>query len=417
MKIEVFNITQFVDTTQPPFRQAVIDYSHMDYSDILDAVASSVLMLSLTAILLQVPSVIYGFSTRCLVIRSLYERSLLPDVIFAIKAMFQSIQPNRKHSSFLLYVVAGSLQLLLLTTEAVVIFSSTQKLRSISFENLRFRGPKFVPYNGSPVSMRFPTECPSFFSSKDSLVVPANSLCVSQSFSALSSKRQHAIEIRAGQEKSKGRVGIQIVTNYVQTLSPFVWFQTTGERDELVFLNTTSTLENPSMYTHWLGQHIVKLFNCSSLNQPVGQPKDFVRATIDNCTLHDDEKRADVTRGIVISSLQLSNIPLSRDDFSAGIFVAEHDNFTYQPGRFAKSVDWDVFVQYQTSRVLGYWVCIGAFLLFIINFFLGALAPDIQLVKAVAVMQHLRLPTLPLYLHHHIPVHLQNRGKRYQTDD
>lgn len=400
MDTKPFHLTQLINTTRAPFRQSFLDYSHSAHADILDAAASSILLLSLTALILQLPTAIGGLSTRGLFIRSLIERSLLPDLFFAIKAVPHRRQEKKKYGSvFWSHLAAGALQLFLLVIEAIAVFSSTKEYRKASFEDLQLSKLEFRYCDESPVQLRSPIENHAFFDSAESLVIPAINIGLEVPISNAYPKK-HNIEINAMKTSKEGGVMIEICTNRVKTVMFAVTFQNFDEDGEFVVLNMTSCLNSSSLFTGWVGKHVARKFNCTS--EPNTIPNNYTFSagvSIDNCTSGNDTEYEKAALHIILGSVQLSNKVLTRDDF----FVKEHctSNCTFKPGRLARTVNWDSFVEYQTNRIAGYWLWIGALFSFITNLVVGSLAPNVYLARSVAVTRQADLNRLPLHLQRH----------------
>lgn len=173
MDAQTLNFIQTVDLSKYPFRQNLLDYSHLPYANILDGIAASFLMWVLAALFFHVIALILGMSTRLVVVSSLLERYFFPNVFHATKL-------NRTTSEKLYSVktynvsqlIAGSLLFLLLALEGVVIFSASLTNRKISLEQLRIKIPKFVPYEGDVRFQEFPQSSMPLLSAGPSINAP-----------------------------------------------------------------------------------------------------------------------------------------------------------------------------------------------------------------------------------------------------
>lgn len=408
METNLFNLTQYIDMTKPPFPRSALDYSHLEYAEVLDAVGASALLLSLTALFFQFPSVVFGFSTRTLCIRSLFERSLILNAVLAANAWIRSSR-SRQNYCFLIsvFMIAGSLQLLLLAVEAAVVFSASPKIQTVSFEDLKFKNIQFVRYGDMPAPVVQGPDCVSFLNSQTSIVIPGNSLCVHQALNPRTEARTYDVKICLWLDKTRGEFNVHVITNESLTIRPYVFVSLRGPRNDPIFLNMTSAVDVPSDFTESVGQHIAKRYKCKlATTQHLFYSQCY---TVSDCENRDDEEIRYTTSTSIISSIKLSNRLLSRNDFMFSDLNSS-DPQDLHARKLSTSIDWDNFAQYRTSQVPGYWMWIGALIFFFANLLIASFAPDIQLAKAVAVAQYIPLTKLPLQTCNHNYVCLQLRN-------
>lgn len=409
MEGNVLDFAQYIDITKPPFRKNILDYSHLEYADILDAVGSTALMLMLSALFLQFPSLAFGFSTRALGIRTLFERSLIPNAVSAMSTWLRSPGSKQKFC-FLIstFAISGTLQLLLLGMEATIVFFSTQREYGASFEELNFKSIQFSNLNDTQNLVQWPQRCVSFWNSNYSIVIPKNSFCFCTDINFHKSKRSSKLSFGVQYEPTKGSLILNVTTDVTTLIKPIVNFEPKGPGNETIGLNMTLFVADPKLFTEWVGQYFARQFKCTvkCSNSSV-----FSYCSIDDCALGDDEEITKKIYAIIFSSMKLSDRLLTRRDFL--VLRSDYENSTssdvFDYEVLPTSIDWDNFIHYQTSRVPGYWLWMGAVLLFIVNLFVASIAPDIQLVKAVAVAQSVQMTNLPLHTCRHMPVCLPRR--------
>lgn len=405
MEVNLFNLTQNVDMSKAPFRQGVLDYSHLDYADVLDAVGASLFMTSLTALFLQFPSIVFGFSTRTLSIRSLFERSLIPNAGLAINTWFRSSR-MRGNLCFVssAFVVAGVLQLLLLVMEATVVFSASSTIRPVSFEELNFKNIQLAPFSDMQTLVKRGPDCLSLFNADSSLAIPESNFCFLYGSRVGFIRDNYTVKLCLSSSSIFAQSSLSISTDREISWRPVLYFFPRGRKNELIYLDVTSSISDPANFTNWIGRSVAKRFHC----RVVFQESSYENCSIvSDCALGNDEIYENTASLILRSSIKLSDRPLSRHDFT--VRIINGSDSTSRSGELATNIDWDNFAHYQSSQISGYWMWIGSFILFLVSFLLATTAPDIQLAKAVAVAQYAPLQTLPLHTHKHTCVSINQR--------
>lgn len=397
MSFPPVNLTQDLDLSKYPFRQNILDYSHLRFANILDAIGAALFMWMLAACVVHLSSLVLGMSTRSLVVNSSLEKYLFPNIIHLFRLMRKSYsRAYNRRSHNISQAIAGFLVFFLLVVEGFVILSASQVQCNLNLEELNILLPKFSPYNGPPYYREAPKH------SYSPLVAFAESISMKQLnfyFHRIENRlpvdhfQNSTIYILFGAENQSSYYDYfsyatnGIIVNFVVNVQLTSYTQT----DVAVALKSGILISDCLEMATWTGNHIKKLFNCPKAEtknitwtKPVFGTLELKALVLFQCAKLVDDIGTKTIEGLFFSTVAPS-VPASRQDFRyiKYNFLEDQMEVVENDGQ----IDWDKFAKFQASKVRGYvwWIC--SFVLLFINILLGAFAPDLQLAKVVAVEQ------------------------------
>lgn len=402
MVLPQVSFSQVLNTQNRPFRQNVLDYSHLYYASVLDSFAASFLLLCLTAATAHVAAILLGMTTRSVVVATLLEKLLTPNFFCLFQFCSRTQESSRGKKIYCgSHLIASCFLSILLVVEAMIIYSNSPIEKNVKLEDLRIRWPQISPYNGDLRLKQLPDDCYFFYSSRRSVSVIPLSFCVHKS--TFSSQVKSKTKIRVFFERSslslKAVYGCEtngVLTNRTMVIAlqlPIV----------PVAVNTNLLVNNDTELMAWLGKRIQGRLSCKhySIFTNIGLKgtNAVSEVTLNGC----EENRhngCELVNNIVFGALTFSDQFLSRKSFVQ--FNLNETSYEPSPVTVPQGVDWDAFASFRRSRIPGYILWVSGLFMFVSNILLSAFAPDILLARHIAACQHLRLETIPAYLQKHI---------------
>lgn len=407
MHFKEFSVAQTIDISQAPFRRGRLDYSHLDNADILDAIAASVLLWGLTAVLIHISAHTFGMTTRSLVVRSLFEKFLIPDDHVFCKRCEKEPSRSQKNYYRTSQIAAFTLLTLLLLSEMLVVIFSSQSERYSTFEELKIKKLHFSSYDEDVRPVSIPPDCIRTLKPVPSVTISRMCICGVSWANIQKSGSRGVITITISRDRKFRTVN---VSSQSASFS-FGWIMSFEVHPDqynapLYFIDPMSIETNFSKLLLWTAQYIGDAFQCRKHNREESLYETSIQTqenansvSLRGCSKGSSEEHVKMAVGLILSSLQLSDTFLRREDFSAPLISqSKHENRTSSED-YAEV--WDRFAKYDTTLVPGYITWIIAMLFVLASLLLSGFVPDLQFVKVIAATQHLCLESVPSQLQKH----------------
>ncbi|KAI0561217.1 hypothetical protein FGB62_90g04 [Gracilaria domingensis] len=396
------NITQFLDIKSQPFRRAALDYSHLLYADALDAIAATIIMTALTGLLMHLITSLYGMSTRSLSMKSLYGGSF-PSDVFQILSMFLRKKNPKRKLHLAPRFISFTLLLILLFAEALLLLSQSNTIEGYNLEELYIRKPKVKPFVGKPFLSTLSHGCTPLIQSRHPIWYSPLDLCISHPFVERYVPRMEevdgAMSITVDMEYEKGEVFFMVTTaDYGYSFELSIELQ--GSPSGFTKMNSTYFISDPEELLAFLIDSAAELLGCAGasdmwLKSPTSGSLMFNRF-IFNCS-EVDEERFLIGKGLVLSSLSLSEESITANDFYS-VFPA---NGSAKRIPITRST-LDDFASREVARIRGFVLWVVAIALLMTNLVFSCIAPDLEFAKSTAVAQYLNCATIPISASQHI---------------
>lgn len=455
------SLVQVLRLRDSPFRENVLDYSFLSFSDIIDAFASSLLILSLSASILHGVSIIFGMSLRTLQIRTLLGKFPVPLWVFGSVARSKGSGEDRKlNSGFGLRVFAACTLAIILLAEGIVIFLTTATTKYVSLDDLKIRRIIFQPTNEILEGELGLSDWTSLVVSEESIAIQDIKFGIPKIILQPIPMNEDDIHVFLAWNGPENLLSFYVGTSSKSEFRVVISvIDSIKLSDSIIYQNVSLFVDNHQDYLRWVSDLLSLRFNCSEdifiaekeVAAHLNSPFLITESRVRNCTNGSDQVRLNYVSAIIESSVQLSNKTFSREDFVFGtedgpdasvrsmarVFAAdcmksfgysEVWNFSiirdptisarqygdYDNEPASEILDWDSFGQFRTSRCRGYIIWVIGMILLLLNLILGAIAPDLQLSRIVAATQNLKISSLPHHMTQHVKFqHLRHKNFQY----